>query len=155
MKLKELQDAIRAGISPLLTRAGFEHHDSAFYRSQPDVIQVATIGCLSKRDAHYFQTNTASFSMGLGIYYTFLPWQDALHITADPFRERPMDKPFPHEYECRLRRCLLRDFDQSPRLEPEDVPETASWTDRLRRWWDQKRIRHFLRLQGIKIGERF
>ena len=80
---------------------------------------------LDRRHAAYFGSNTASFGLELGIFYTFIPRDEK--IAASDTKETVMPKIF----ECHIRGCLLRDFRQPP---PQKILSSPSGK-RRDIWW--------------------
>jgi len=122
-RIRDLRTAISDGIADTLSPRGFTRTATAsFWREAEDVLQAVTITFLDRSHAARFNTNTASFGLELGIFYTFIP-----RIEGEP---ATLPDP-PAHFECHIRRTLRR------RL-PQIAPATGySLAHRLRRdiWW--------------------
>ncbi|KQC12296.1 MAG: hypothetical protein APR63_02840 [Desulfuromonas sp. SDB] len=94
-------------------------HPQTFHRFTPDVIEIFSIKFLDKHNAAYFNTNTASFSLNLGIYFNF----------------EEKSEFHPQEYHAHIRGCLTRNFYQK---HPMDLNGFSLFhPERFRRdlWW--------------------
>jgi hypothetical protein len=113
-----LREQIGKTLSTCLHKQGFtSEYQPTFYRYYADVVHVVHIAFLSRRHAAYFTSNTASFSLCVGVY----------------FNVDHLEHPTPQEYECQIRGILLRNFPQSSPM------HHVSWRhpDKRRRdmWW--------------------
>lgn len=120
MKISELQNHIKASISQCLVDEGFlAVKKQTFYNQKNNIIRIVHIDFLDKKNASYFNSNTASFSLMLGVHFNFENHTD-FH---------------PKEYESHIRGCLLRNFSQK---HPMDLKGFAFFhPERKRRdiWW--------------------
>lgn len=106
MKIREIKNKIKESVSLALSDSGFTFCHFGFYSHAKELIKVTHLQHLDTNMASQFGTNTASFSIRLGIFYNFIPLQYEI--------ARNQDKGvlLPKEYECHIRGTLLRDFKQ-------------------------------------------
>lgn len=123
MKISELRKYIHNSLSKCLLDKNFKSlHPQTFQRFTPDVIEIFSIKFLDKHNAAYFNTNTASFSLNLGIYFNFEERTDF----------------YPQEYHAHIRGCLTRNFYQKhpmdlkgfSLLHPERCRKDLWWVNR-------------------------
>jgi hypothetical protein len=123
--LKEMQNKIKDSLLLFLLESGFTFHNLAFYHHTTDLIKVIQLQHLSPNLARYFGTNTATFSIRLGIFYNFIPIEHKVTKNKEVF--------LPKEYECHIRRTLLRDFEQEVKrkeldnAEEDKIKNTRKW----------------------------
>ena len=98
-KINDIKNQIIVVFSNTLKSMGFDiAHPPTFYCSSSDVIQIIHLGFLTKDQARYFNSNTASFAIDLGLFYPF--------IASNPLGS------LPKEYECHVRGKVRRNFFQ-------------------------------------------
>lgn len=122
-KISEIQSQIKSSLSHCCSSLGFDVDKSpTFYNSQIDVLRILHIGFLDVKNAAYFNSNTASFILNLGIF----------------FNSGESSKPYPKEYEAHVRGTLLRDFYQK---NPMELKGFSFFNPERRRrdiWWVEK-----------------
>lgn len=126
VSIGNIRNKIIHDITDCMSDLGFtSDKDHTFYSFWKDTIHVVKICFLDRRHAAFFGSNTASFSLELGVFYTFVPRSE--NITASDNKEIVL----PKMYECHIRGCMLRDFRQKP---PQKI---LSSPDRKRGdiWW--------------------
>ncbi len=95
--ITEIQQQIKSALSDCFLALGFNISKSpTFYHYQNDIVRIVHIDFLSKNNASYFNSNTASFILNLGIYFNL---SDQKNL-------------YPKEYEAQIRGILERDFHQ-------------------------------------------
>ena len=96
-KYSELQNKILLSISNCCFSIGFTIEASpTFYNTQNDIIRILHVDFLNKKNSSYFNSNTASFSLNLGVFFNFE--EDISNI--------------PKEYDAQIRGHLIKDFRQ-------------------------------------------
>jgi len=129
VSVNELRNKIFSEISTCLMSIGFTNEKGyAFYAQSQDVIQVIQISFLDRRHANYFGTNTASFSLEMGIFFSFI------NTSGDMSQSYVKQMILPKIYECHIRRNLSRDISQKA------PKKDLSKPDRKRRdiWWVER-----------------
>ena len=122
MKISEIQNEIKASISSCYASLGFNVSKSpTFYYCKESLLKIASIDFLSKTNAHYFNSNSASFTLGIGIYFNF-----------------ENQNIFPKEYECQVHGVLLRDFRQKNPMDLSGFPLFHPERKRRDIWWVEK-----------------
>lgn len=125
-EISHLRSEISGAIGETASLLGMTRHEAfRFARRTPQAIQVAQLDFLDRRHASYFRSNTASFSVRIGLYFP--------GIQPDLNPTRPLTRPdeIPPLHVSHLQRELKRTIEQS-------APGTdLSPADRLRRdiWW--------------------
>ena len=98
-KIGDFKNHIIEVFSDTLKSIGFDtDYPPTFYCSLSDVIQIVHLGFLTKDQARYFNSNTASFTINLGLFY--------------PFIESNNLNRLPKEYECHVRGIISKNFFQ-------------------------------------------
>jgi len=105
--IKDIKQKIINDLSLFVTQLGFVFHDGAWYADSKDLIKVIQIQHFTTDLARSFKTNTATFNVNLGVYYKFFIERNESQLSNSTNLLF-----FPKEYECHIRRCLLRDFNQ-------------------------------------------
>ena len=106
MKIREIKNKIKETVSLTLLDSGFTFYHFGFYCHATELIKVIHLQHFDTNMASQLGTNTASFSIRLGIFYNFIPLQYEIARNEDK------GVLLPKEYECHIRRTLLRDFKQ-------------------------------------------
>ncbi|MGA1871050.1 MAG: DUF4304 domain-containing protein [bacterium] len=120
MKIFEIQNKIQNYIGQCLSNKGFDIDNTpTFYNLKDDIIRIIHISFLRRRDASYFNSNTASFNLNLGVNYNFKNIKD-FH---------------PKEYESHIRGCLLKDFSQKNPMNLKGFPLFHPERKRRDIWW--------------------
>lgn len=129
ISINELRNKVVNEISACLKSIGCTSENGhTFYAQSQDTIQVIEISFLDRRHAAYFGSNTASFSLELGVFFSFIP--PAENITQSHTNQIL----YPRSFECHIRGNLLRDISQK-------APGKAlSTPDKRRRdiWWVER-----------------
>ena len=131
VSISEIRKRIVNEIADCLSDIGFTSgKEQTFYTVSEGTIHVVKICFLDRRHAAYFGSNTASFSLELGVFYTFVPFsRDIAGYDED-------SEVFPKHYECHIRGCLLRDIPQiAPSLDYAWDEETQAAIKNAQRWW--------------------
>ncbi|MDY0360760.1 MAG: DUF4304 domain-containing protein [Desulforegulaceae bacterium] len=131
MTISQLQKEISNSLSECCLSIGFDiDNATTFYNTKKNIIRLFHIDFLNSKNAAYFNTSTASFSLNIGIFFNFLE-----NVTN------------PKEYEAHFRGQILRNFYQK---HPMDLKK-FSWLhpERWRRdiWWvdkDGKNLKNIL-----------
>ena len=104
LKIAEIKTRVRDRIGDELGPFGFQRRGGACYRRFQHGLCVVEPVFLSNTNAAYFATNTATFNLNVGIYFSFI---ESIGGDAD----RIIDgEHAPSEYACHLRACLLRKY---------------------------------------------
>ena len=108
VSIGEIRNRIVHDIADCLSELGFtSEKEYTFYALSKVTTHVVKICFLDRRHAASFGSNTASFSLELGVFYTFVP------SSRDVARSDTDSDLFPKHYECHFRGNLLRDIPQS------------------------------------------
>ncbi len=124
-KIHDIRNQIILVFSNTLKYRGFDvAHPPTFYYSSNDVIQIVHLGFLTRDQARYFNSNTDSFTIYLGLFYIF--------ITSNP------PSSLPKEYECQVRGYVNRNFFQKHPMPMKGY--SFFHPERWRRdiWWVEK-----------------
>ena len=93
MNISKIQNQIKDSISKCLLDKGFSVEKSpTFYNLKNNIIRIIDINFLDKKNAAYFNSNTASFNLDLGINF---------NNKSDYYQK---------EYESHIRGCLIKIF---------------------------------------------
>ena len=118
-QIGKFRSAILDGIGP----SDFKHSaPSTFWRPSGENLLAVTVDFLDRSHASRFNSNTASFGLELGVFFTFIP---------RPNGEIASSESLPPHFECHLRGALRRGLTQV-------APASGySLEHRLRRdiWW--------------------
>lgn len=126
ISINELRGKIIHEISGCLRSLGFTNANRhTFYAQSQDTIQVIEISFLDRRHAAYFGSNTASFSLELGIFFSFIT------PSENNGQSHTNQILLPKIFECHIRGNLLRDISQKAPSKDLSTP------DKIRRdiWW--------------------
>lgn len=122
MKISELKKKIKDSLSDCCSAIGFDIETSpTFYNTKNNIIRIIHIDFLKNNHAAYFNSNTASFSINLGVFFNF---EGKINY-------------HPKEYEADIRGHVLRDFRQK---KPMNLKGFSFFHPERRRrdiWWVQ------------------
>jgi hypothetical protein len=123
MNISEMQNQIVLSLSFCFSNIGFETDKKpVFYKRLKNAVTVGQINFLDTKSASCFNSNTASFTINLGIYFIC----------------ENHDNPLPKEHECDVRGILLRNFYQK---NPMNLKGFSFFHPERRRqdiWWVEK-----------------
>ncbi|HLZ13866.1 MAG TPA: DUF4304 domain-containing protein [Candidatus Acidoferrum sp.] len=107
---------IRAQVIPLLKRAGFTYFRSrTSWRNRTNRIDVINFQSFNSYLASSLRCTTYSFAVNLGCYLNYIPPHFGRAIASKA------GTPVPREYECHLRKPLLKSISQP------EFPRTNIW----------------------------
>lgn len=120
IKISDLQKRIKDSLSDCCRSIGFNIEASpTFYNAKNDIIRILHIDFLNRRHAEYFNSNTASFTINLGVFFNF---EGKISF-------------YPKEYEAHIRGHIIKDFRQT---NPMDLKGFSLFHPEKRRrdiWW--------------------
>lgn len=131
ISINDLRNKVVNEILVCLRGVGFTSENGhSFYAQSKDAIQVIEICFLDRRHAAYFGSNTASFSLELGVFFSFIT------PSENNGQSHTNQILLPKIFECHIRGTLLRDISQK-KLRKE---LSCTGPDERRRdiWWVER-----------------
>lgn len=93
----DLKNQIKSSLADCCSTIGFDvSKNPTFYNQLKDIVRIIHIDFLNVKNATYFNSNTTSFTINLGIYFIF----------------ENQNNIYPKEYEAQIRGTLIKDFYQ-------------------------------------------
>ena len=121
--ISENQKQIKSTLSACCLALGFDISKSpSFYNCRKDIVRIVHIDFLNKNNAAYFNSNTASFTLNLGIFFDLSDHQNL----------------YPKEYEAQIRGKAERDFHQKHPMNLKGFPLFHPERRRRDIWWVEK-----------------
>ena len=112
MSVKRFREEIKNKFIDILNPYRFNTtSDSTFHLHENELVKVIQIVHLRKVDANIIGTNTASFTINLGIFYTFIPLEYEIRTS------NVGGLLLPEEYQCHVRKILFRSIFQNVRVQ--------------------------------------
>ncbi|MGD8912339.1 MAG: hypothetical protein PVJ68_06300 [Candidatus Thiodiazotropha sp.] len=120
MKISDIQKEIKDSISHRLESKGFFVDKSpTFYNIKDNLIRIVHIDFLSRKNATYFQSNTASFTLNLGVNYNI---ENKANF-------------YPNEHDSHIKGCIIRTFRQKSPMDLKGFPLLHPERRRRDIWW--------------------
>lgn len=120
MTVSKIRKEITNSVTDALSLLGFDiSQEPTYYQVQGGVIRIVHIDFLSKSNAAYFNSNTASFTLNMGVCLG---------------SEGESDN-YPKEYEAHIRGTLLNESAESPLLNSSDISSSHPDATRKDIWW--------------------
>jgi hypothetical protein len=123
--ISEIQNQIRLSLSNCCSSIGFDVANNPTFYNHLNInktVRIIHIDFLNAKSAAFFNSNTASFILNLGIY----------------FNTENQNNLYPKEYEAQIRGTLIKDFRQK---NPKDLNGLPLFHPERRRrdiWWVEK-----------------